>query len=209
MIVRITSKFKEISSIHPNPHTGVDIALKEGTPLRSIQDGIIEKVYDGSTNIGKGISVRFEDGTQGIYGHLSDVKVKVGQLVHDGQIIGYSGNTGRSTGEHLHFALQKDGEFIDPTSVVDQTVNSSWWSRFLENGSVANNDYPTLLDVGRNTLEKMFSHGFEHWLSNYMLALPVLVGVSFGVFGLLSMVHRSLATAGVGIVLVMGAIAVI
>ncbi|WP_168733997.1 M23 family metallopeptidase [Metabacillus sediminilitoris] len=66
--------------MHPTGHRGVDIALNEGTSLKSIKDGIIETVYDGSANIGKGVKIQFEDGTEGIYGHMSKVSVKEGQV---------------------------------------------------------------------------------------------------------------------------------
>jgi murein DD-endopeptidase MepM/ murein hydrolase activator NlpD len=84
MIVRITSKYGEVSDLHPNSHTGVDIALNEGTPIRSISNGIIETVYDGSTNIGKGVKIQFTNGSEGIYGHMSNVSVKEGQYTNDG-----------------------------------------------------------------------------------------------------------------------------
>ena len=91
MIVRITSRYGEVSQLHPTGHKGVDIALNEGTPLRSVSDGIVERVVDlGSENIGKGVIIRYDDNTQAIYGHMSDIKVKVGEMVSDGQIIGYS-----------------------------------------------------------------------------------------------------------------------
>lgn len=207
MIVRITSKFGEVSQLHPTGHKGVDIALNEGTPLRSVYDGIIEKVYDGSTNIGKGVKVQFEDGTHGIYGHMSDTSpVKVGQMVQDGQIIGYSGNTGRSTGEHLHFALQDNGQFIDPTSLVEQTVNSSLLDRFIENGTIGNIDYPSAWGWLGNKLASVF---IQDWIANYMIVLPVLFGVSIGVWGLLNMISGRLANLGVGFVLVLGGLLII
>ena len=206
MIVRITSRYGEVSQLHPTGHKGVDIALSEGTPLRSVSDGIIEKIYDGSTNIGKGVKVQFEDGTHGIYGHMSEVKVKVGQMVQDGQIIGYSGNTGRSTGEHLHFALQDNGQFIDPTQLVEQTVNSSLLDRFIENGTIGSIDYPSAWGWLGNKLASGF---IQDWIANYMLVLPVLLGVSIGVWGLLNMISGRLANLGVGFVMVLGGLLII
>jgi hypothetical protein len=197
MIVRITSKFGEVSKIHPKPHTGIDLGLSEGTPLPSVGEAIVERVVDyGSQNIGKGVILRLHDNREVIYGHLSDIKVKAGQMVSEGQIIGLSGNTGRSTGPHLHLGLKENGTFVDPSSLVQ---------KFIERGSVANNDYPTIWGY----IGELFKNGFESWVSNYMLALPVLVGVSIGVWGLLSMVNKSLANWGVGFVFILGGLLVI
>ncbi|PGT89239.1 M23 family metallopeptidase [Bacillus sp. AFS040349] len=207
MIVRITSKYGEVSQLHPTGHKGVDIALNEGTPLRSVSDGIVQRVVDlGNENIGKGVIVQLEDGKQAIYGHMSNISVKEGQLIHKGEVIGLSGNTGHSTGPHLHFGMKENGDFIDPTPVVDQTVNQSLWSQFLERGSVANNDYPTIWGyLG----EKLLGSGIEHWAADYIMAVPFLVGVSIGVWGLLNMVNSKIATWGVGFVMVLGGIVII
>jgi murein DD-endopeptidase MepM/ murein hydrolase activator NlpD len=196
MFVRITSKFGEVSSIHKTPHTGIDIALSQGTPLRSVYDGVIEKVYDGSSNIGKGIKVRFEDGTEGIYGHLSQVKVKVGEMVQDGQIIGLSGNSGRSTGEHLHFALQKNGEFIDPTSIVDKTVNQSWIESFIQNGKVGHIEYFSIPEWVKGKFTEITLNNTADFISDLAMAFPIITVVSFSVYALLNMVSSRIAKLG-------------
>lgn len=190
MIVRITSKFGEVSKVHPSPHTGIDLAFPEGSPLPSIGNAVVERVVDyGSENIGKGVILRLADGKEVIYGHLSDIKVKVGQMLSEGQIVGLSGNTGHSTGPHLHLGLKENGHFIDPTPMVNNLFD--------------------IQSVGGFLFEKLFKNGFEHWIQDYMLALPVLVGVSIGVWGLLSMVNRSLANLGVGIVFILGGLVLI
>lgn len=84
--------------------------------LQTIKDGIVTKVFDGSTAIGKGVAIQTPDGTTHLFGHMSAVNVHEGQSLHAGDIIGLSGNTGHSTGPHLHFAQQAaDGTFMDPT----------------------------------------------------------------------------------------------
>lgn len=191
MIVRITSKFGEISKVHPRPHTGIDLAYPEGTPLQSIGNAVVDRIVDyGNENVGKGVILRLADGKEVIYGHLSEIKVKVGQMVSDGQIIGLSGNTGHSTGPHLHLGLKENGQFIDPSPLVEKLFHEPQ-------------------SVGGFFFEKLFANGLELWLQNYILALPVLVGVSIGVWGLLNMVNRSLANFGVGFVFVLGGLMVI
>lgn len=200
MIVRITSKFGEVSSIHKTPHTGIDIGLNEGTPLRSVYDGVIKQVYDGSANIGKGVKIQFEDGTEGIYGHLSDVKVKEGEMVQDGQIIGLSGNTGRSTGGHLHFSLKKDGEFIDPSSVVDKTVNHSWLDTFIHNGKVGDGigdipDFSIWEWLGGKVSEVTLNNTVD-FIEDFTLAFPILSVIGCSVYALINMFSKSAAKWG-------------
>jgi len=115
----ITSKFNASESFREHGHNGLDFLFKDGTPLRSIHGGTVQKVYDLPYNIGKGVAVKWEDGKVAIYGHMKDVVVKEGQKVDIGQLIGHSGNSGSVTGTnggyHLHFGLKDaSGNFIDP-----------------------------------------------------------------------------------------------
>jgi hypothetical protein len=127
MKFRLTGKFGELSPVRDfQPHSGIDLAMPEGTTLRSIADGIVDRVYDGSGAIGKGLSVRMPDGTRTIYGHMNEVKAHVGEHVNAGEVIGLSGNTGNSTGAHLHFGMKDaSGHVIDPTSHADKLASIS------------------------------------------------------------------------------------
>jgi murein DD-endopeptidase MepM/ murein hydrolase activator NlpD len=84
-------------------HEGVDFAVPEGTPVLAAHAGSV--VYSGSGLRGYGnlVAVRGTDGLVTIYGHHSVNKVRRGQQVKKGQVIALSGNTGKSTGPHLHF----------------------------------------------------------------------------------------------------------
>lgn len=117
MKFQLTGKYGELSEVRNNiPHTGIDISMPEGTVLGALRDGVVDRVYDGSGAIGKGLSIKFDDGSRAIYGHLSDVSVKVGEHIDAGETIGFSGNTGHSTGPHLHFAMKDSaGGWLDPT----------------------------------------------------------------------------------------------
>ncbi|PLR89520.1 M23 family metallopeptidase [Bacillus sp. T33-2] len=127
MKFRLTGEFGELALVRDMlPHSGIDLAMPEGTILRSIADGVVDKVFDGSGAIGKGLSVQMPDGSHAIYGHMSDINVHVGQHIHVGDIIGASGNTGNSTGPHLHFGMKDaDGSFVDPTPLAEQLANIS------------------------------------------------------------------------------------
>jgi murein DD-endopeptidase MepM/ murein hydrolase activator NlpD len=118
----ITSHFTE-SRFHPLlktnlPHTGVDFAAQRGTPVRAVGDGVItEAGWNGS--YGRAIDIKHGATYTSRYAHLQGFApgIRNGTSVIKGQIIGYVGSTGRSTGPHLHFELYKDQQFIDPLSV--------------------------------------------------------------------------------------------
>jgi murein DD-endopeptidase MepM/ murein hydrolase activator NlpD len=127
MKFRLTGKFGELSPVrNMQPHSGIDLAMPEGTTLRSVADGVVDRVYDGTGLIGKGLSVQMPDGTRAIYGHMNEVKAHVGEHVNAGDIVGLSGNTGNSTGPHLHFGLKDaDGSALDPTPIADKLASIS------------------------------------------------------------------------------------
>ena len=119
-------KFSRISSgfsyarRHPvtrrvQPHTGVDYAAPKGTPVMSIGDGVVTgKKYEGAG--GNTVRIRHNSVYSTAYLHLSAYAkgLKVGQRVRQGQVIGYVGSTGRSTGPHLDFRVWKNGSPINP-----------------------------------------------------------------------------------------------
>jgi hypothetical protein len=127
MKFRISSEYGELSPVrNMQPHHGIDLAMPEGTTLRSVGNGVIDRVYEGADAIGKGCSVQLESGNRLIYGHLNKVDVQVGDHVNAGDILGVSGSTGLSTGNHLHFALKNNsGEWIDPTPLADNVASIS------------------------------------------------------------------------------------
>jgi murein DD-endopeptidase MepM/ murein hydrolase activator NlpD len=137
MKIVFTSRFLDHEAFRNKPHSGVDVALKEGTPLKAVEDGVIRLADYGDKNAGKTVFLETEEGTF-IYGHLKDFLVKDGQTVREGQTIALSGNTGHSTGPHLHLGLKDEsGQYIDPTPYADEAVNGgSWFDKFIENGQI-------------------------------------------------------------------------
>ncbi len=94
-------------------HTGVDVACPEGTPVTNVMAGQV--TFAGYDPGGYGNLVVVEnDGVQVFYGHLSRVDVTVGQVVDAGAIVGATGNTGWSTGPHLHWEVRVNGTPVDP-----------------------------------------------------------------------------------------------
>jgi murein DD-endopeptidase MepM/ murein hydrolase activator NlpD len=97
------------------PHVGVDLVAKYGEPVKSVADGtVISAGWQGE--LGNAIRIQHQHNLVSIYGHLSKIspEVKPGASVHMGQLIGNVGTTGLSTGPHLHFAMEKDGAWVNP-----------------------------------------------------------------------------------------------
>ncbi|MDR0552539.1 MAG: peptidoglycan DD-metalloendopeptidase family protein [Holosporales bacterium] len=110
--------------VHPtrrsyHMHTGVDLKAPVGTPVYASASGTVSSAsyYAG---YGKYIKLTHSGGVQTAYGHLSRISVRNGQNVKQGQVIGYSGSTGRTTGAHLHYEVLRNGKFINPLSFVKQ-----------------------------------------------------------------------------------------
>ncbi|MCF6524636.1 M23 family metallopeptidase [Streptomyces sp. JJ36] len=86
-------------------HTGIDLAVPVGTPVRSVGSGKV--VFAGrSGSYGKAVTVRMDDGKYTLFAHLSKIHVDKGDHVRAGTLLGKSGNTGRTTGPHLHFEVR-------------------------------------------------------------------------------------------------------
>ena len=98
-------------------HTGIDIANYVGTPVYASQYGRV--VYTGyKGNYGKTVIIAHPEGYRTLYAHLHKIYVKRGQAVRQGEKIGLLGNTGRSTGPHLHFEIQQNRKILDPLKVM-------------------------------------------------------------------------------------------
>ena len=105
-------------------HKGVDLAAPTGTPVRATKGGTVSisqhQTRNGkSAGYGNWIEVKHDDGTSSRYGHLNTRDVKVGQRLEAGQVLGTVGNTGTSTGAHLHFEIRNaQGQAVDPQKVM-------------------------------------------------------------------------------------------
>ena len=124
--LRYPVEFTEISSefsldrFHPirrqwRPHWGVDLAAPHGTPVRAASKGVVS-VSGWETGLGNTVRITHASGIASTYGHLTAAApaVVAGASVERGQVIGYVGSTGLSTGPHLHYELTRDGGHVDP-----------------------------------------------------------------------------------------------
>ena len=94
-------------------HQGQDITVKSGTPIHSPADGIVKRAYYAG-GFGNHIKLDHGNGYTTLFAHLSKIKVKHGQKVSRGEVIGLTGNTGRSTAPHLHYEIHHYGESKNP-----------------------------------------------------------------------------------------------
>jgi len=125
----VTSQFK---FRRRRPHKGVDIGLETGDAVYAAFDGVVRvdmptRMSGGYGNV---IVIRHVNGLETYYGHLSKRLVKSGDIVKAGELIGYGGSTGRSTGPHLHFETRYMGQSFDPERIFD-----------LENGKLRSEEF--------------------------------------------------------------------
>ncbi len=110
----ITRRFSDL-------HPGIDIACPVGTPVYATAPGIV--AFAGTDSLyGKLVVLRHPGGYETLYGHLSRILVVPGWRVQRGDLIGFSGNTGISTGPHLHYALRRQGSPVDPSAFLGDTA---------------------------------------------------------------------------------------
>ena len=102
-------------------HKGVDIAAAWGSPVYAAADGTVQ-IAGRSSGYGNLIKISHGGGNGSGYGHLSRIYVRPGQMVRKGQQIGAVGNTGMSTGPHLHYELYRNGAAVNPRSVAFASV---------------------------------------------------------------------------------------
>lgn len=99
------------------PHNGVDYAAAYGTPIISVADGIVSRSgWQGA--YGNRIEIKHGDRYGSQYSHMSSYAgLQVGEAVKQGQVVGYVGSTGASTGNHVHFSITDRGSYVDPQKV--------------------------------------------------------------------------------------------
>ena len=107
-----------------SPHRGIDYLTPEGTEILASADGYVSMTAELQAGYGHYIVLTHSEGYQTVYAHLSDIKVRIGQHIAKGQVIALSGNTGNSTGPHLHFEVRRNNLPIDPKSVLQSVFDT-------------------------------------------------------------------------------------
>ena len=99
-------------------HNGIDMACAAGTPIYATRAGTVTRTAYQASGAGNYVSINHLDGFSSIYMHMTHYVVSQGQSVSQGQLIGYVGNTGISTGDHLHFGISYAGTYVNPLAYI-------------------------------------------------------------------------------------------
>lgn len=113
-------------------HSGLDFTADKGTEVYVTGDGVVEIVDSKRWGYGKSIIVNHGFGYKTLYAHLSEFKVKEGQKVKRGELIGLIGSTGKSTGPHLHYEVIKDGIKVNPIAYFHTDLTPEQYEQMLE-----------------------------------------------------------------------------
>jgi len=137
---RIGSSFgSRIDPIYKNirMHQGIDFTAPSGTPIYATADGVVEVAGFNTDGYGNKVVINHGFGYQTLYGHMIKVNTQPGQNVTRGQVIGYVGSTGKSTGPHCHYEVWKKGTKVDPIYYFYNDLTPEQFDRILK--AAANN----------------------------------------------------------------------
>ncbi len=114
-------------------HTGVDFALKPGNRLYATGDGVVESVKFELFGYGNQVVIDHGFGYKTRYAHMKSVNVVEGMKVKRGECIGLSGNSGRSSGPHLHYEVMYKGNYVNPANYYDLTITPEEYATMVQN----------------------------------------------------------------------------
>jgi murein DD-endopeptidase MepM/ murein hydrolase activator NlpD len=113
-------------------HYGIDFTAPTGTDVYVTGDGVVEQIESSQRGYGNSILVNHGFGIKTLYGHMDHFKVKQGQKVKRGDIIGFVGNTGLSTAPHLHYEVIRTGEKVNPVNYFFNDLTADEYDRMIE-----------------------------------------------------------------------------
>ncbi|MBI35531.1 MAG: peptidase M23 [Flavobacteriales bacterium] len=116
----------------PKMHYGIDFTAKTGTDIYATGDGTVERVRNSYTGYGKHIIINHGFGYKTLYAHMHEFSVKKGQKVKRGDVIGKVGNTGTSTGPHLHYEVIRNNKKIDPSNFFFNDLNYDQYQEMIK-----------------------------------------------------------------------------
>lgn len=119
-------------------HLGLDFTAPQGTPVYATADGKVKDAGFHTGGFGNRIVINHGYGYETLYGHLYRIKVRVGQTVKRGEVIGYVGNTGRSSGPHCHYEVHRNGVPVDPIYYFYNDLSSAEFDRILKIANSSN-----------------------------------------------------------------------
>ena len=122
-------------------HEGMDFTAKTGTPIYATGDGVVKSADNSLSGYGNHIEINHGFGYLTLYAHLSKYKVRPGQRVKRGDIIGYVGSTGRSQAPHLHYEVHKDGKVVNPINFYYGNISAA---EYVAISKIANQENQSL-----------------------------------------------------------------
>jgi murein DD-endopeptidase MepM/ murein hydrolase activator NlpD len=122
-------------------HAGLDFAAPQGTPIYATANGTVETAGNTGNGYGNHVVINHGYGYQTLYGHMFRVKVRPGQKVKRGEIIGWVGSTGKSTGPHCHYEVRRNGEAVDPVYYFYNDITPEQYDRLLKLAASSNQSF--------------------------------------------------------------------
>lgn len=119
-------------------HPGIDFAAPSGTPIYATGDGVVQYAGNNGDGYGNHIIIDNGYGYETLFGHMYRIKVRAGQAVRRGEVIGWVGSTGKSTGPHCHYEVMKDGRKINPVYYFYNDLTPAQYDRMLKIASSSN-----------------------------------------------------------------------
>ena len=122
-------------------HAGLDFTAPQGTPIYATADGVVKTAGFSDGGYGNHVVINHGYGYETLYGHMYRIKVRAGKRVRRGEIIGYVGNTGKSTGPHCHYEVQKNGQKLDPIYLYYNALNPQQFEQLINRASASNQSF--------------------------------------------------------------------
>ncbi|HSZ87436.1 MAG TPA: peptidoglycan DD-metalloendopeptidase family protein [Puia sp.] len=122
-------------------HAGLDFAAPQGTPIYATANGTVVTAGNTGNGYGNHVVINHGYGYETLYGHMFRVKTRVGQKVKRGEIIGYVGSTGKSTGPHCHYEVHRNGDPVDPVYYFYNDITPEQYDRLLKLASSSNQSF--------------------------------------------------------------------
>lgn len=122
-------------------HTGLDFTAPAGTPIYATADGVVKDAGFNTGGYGNRVVVNHGFGYETLYAHMVRIKARVGTRVKRGEVIGYVGSTGKSTGPHLHYEVHKNGTILDPIYFFYNDLTPAQFDRILKLAAASNQSF--------------------------------------------------------------------
>lgn len=122
-------------------HAGLDFAATQGTPIYATADGVVKEASYDAGGFGNHVVINHGYSYETLYGHMVRIKVHVGEQIKRGEVIGWVGSTGKSTGPHCHYEVHKAGQPVDPVYFFYNDLTPEQYDQVLKSAKAANQSF--------------------------------------------------------------------